>query len=187
MDKIIEDEIDTTTADETDCNTDSASNMSSDIELDYDKKHNVLKAKYNDKIIDMRFNKECKSKEDALNIMLMKYLSNIQAHRKSASDYYKKMQENDELKQKIKDGKAKWFQDNKEKLRQQQVERYNTDLDYRQRVIDKNKRAYDKKTEGAEKQKRGRKPKLIEKNDNIEVAKRPRGRPPKKTTNMIIC
>ena len=176
MEKVIEEEIETT-ADEKDNHVDSASNVSSDVELDYDDKHNVLKAKYNDTIIDMRCNKGCKTKEDALNIMLMKYLSQIQSHRKSASEYYKKIQENDGLKQKTKEAKAKWFQDNKDKLRQHQLEKYNNDPEFRQRVIDKNKRAYDRKTEGVEKQKRGRKP--LEKLDNKAVEKKPRGRPKK--------
>ena len=46
-----DDELETTTADETDIN-DSLSNCSSDVELDFDKTNKILKAKLNDKVIE---------------------------------------------------------------------------------------------------------------------------------------
>jgi hypothetical protein len=171
-----------TTADEKEGVVDSSSNNSSDVELDYDANHNILKAKYNDKIIDMRFNKDCKTKQEALNKMLLKYLASIETQRKRSAEYYKKIQGNGETKQNTKDAKAQWFQNNKERLRQQQADKYNNDHEYRQRVIDKTKRAYNKRTDGVEKQKRGRKP--LDKTDATELIKKRRGRPPKKTLTI---
>ena len=75
MAKVEETEIDTT-ADEKGYGNENSSNRSnSDVELDYDEKHRILKAKYNDKVIDVRFKENCKTMEDALSHMLIKYLS----------------------------------------------------------------------------------------------------------------
>ena len=170
------------TTDETDNHIDNLSHSNSDIELDYDKKHRILKTKINDKFIDIKFNKECKTKEEALNIMLIKYLEGIEAKRKNSASHYQKSQIDDDMKQRAKNTKATWYQQNKEYLRQQLLEKYQNDPEYRQRVNDKNKRAYDKKNDGIEKQKRGRK--RLDKSHIIEIEKNPRGRP-KRVINPI--
>ena len=54
-------------------------------------KKRILKTKINDKIIDIKFNKDCETKEDALNIMLIKYIENIEARRKINALNYQKM------------------------------------------------------------------------------------------------
>ena len=148
----------------------------SDIELDYDKKHHILKTKLNDKIIDIKFNKDCKTKEEALNIMLIKYIENIDTRRKNSASNYQKYQNNDDTKQRIQNAKALWYQQNKEHLRQRQLNNYQNDPEYKQRVNDKNKRAYDKKNDGIEKQKRGRK-RLDKPQPIIDIEKKTRGRP----------
>ena len=177
MAKVEEAEIDTTADEKGYGNENSSNSSNSDIELDYDEKHRILKARYNDKVIDVRFKENCKTKEDALNHMLIKYLSQIELQRKTSQAYCKKMKEDKALTMKVRECKAKWFQDNKERLREQQSRRYNNDDEFRQRIIDKNKRAYDKKTEGVENKKRGRK--LIPKPvlTDTDIPKRPRGRP----------
>jgi hypothetical protein len=177
MAKVQETDIDTT-ADEKGYGNEVSSNSSnSDVELDYDKKHRILKAKYNDKVIDVKFKENCKTMEDALNHMLIKYLSQIELQRKTSQAYCKRVKEDKELTMKVKECKAKWFQDNKERLREQQLNKYTNDDEFRQRIIDKNKRAYDKKTEGVEKKKRGRKtiPKPVP--TDTDIPRRPRGRP----------
>jgi hypothetical protein len=158
MAKVQETDIDTT-ADEKGYGNEVSSNSSnSDVELDYDKKHRILKAKYNDKVIDVKFKENCKTMEDALNHMLIKYLSQIELQRKTSQAYCKRVKEDKELTMKVKECKAKWFQDNKERLREQQLNKYTNDDEFRQRIIDKNKRAYDKKTEGVEKKNEAGKP-----------------------------
>ena len=62
-------------------------------------------------------------------------------------------------------------------MRIKQLTNYNNDPEYKQWINDKNKKAYDKKTDGIEKQKRGRKP--LNKPPIIDVEKKPRGRPKK--------
>jgi hypothetical protein len=151
MAKVDETDIDTTADEKGYGNENSSNSSNSDVELDYDEKHRILKAKYNDKVIDVRFKENCKTMEDALNHMLIKYLSQIELQRKTSQAYCKRVKEDNELTMKVKECKAKWFQDNKERLREQQLNRYTNDDEFRQRIIDKNKRAYDKKTEGVEK------------------------------------
>ena len=170
-----DDELETTTADETDIN-DSLSNCSSDVELDFDKTNKILKAKLNDKVIDIRFNNNCKSKQEALNNLLVKYLSDIDNRRTRSIEYYNKVRDDEEFKHKNKEYKAKWFQVNKEKLRQEAFEKYKNDPEYRNRQIDKAKRAYAKRTADIPKMKRGRKPKQIIV-DETPKERRPRGRP----------
>ena len=171
------DDDDQTTADEKDnyIENSSNSNNSSDVELDYDKKHSVLKTKLNDRVIDIKFNNKCNTTEEALNIMLIRYIEGIEAKRKNSAFHYQKCQNDDGMKQRAKNTKAAWYQQNKESLRQQQLDKYQSDPEYRQRVNDKNKRAYDKTNDGIEKQKRGRK--QLDKSHIIEVTKNPRGRP----------
>ena len=62
MAKNNDDELETTTADETDIN-DSLSNCSSDVELDFNKTKKILKAKCTNKVIDIRFHNNCESKQ----------------------------------------------------------------------------------------------------------------------------
>ena len=50
--------------------------------------------------------------------------------------------------------KSAWFQENKDRIRQQQLERYNNDDEYKIKMLQKSKRAYEKRTEGVEKQQR---------------------------------
>ena len=154
MAKVVEDEVETT-ADEAGYGNESSSNSSnSDVEFDYDTKHRILKVKFNDKVIE-RFKENCKTMEDALNHMLIKYLSQIELQRKTSQAYCQRVKEDKELPMKVKECKAKWFQDNKERLRERQLNRYNNDDEFRQQLIDKNTRAYDKKTEGVEKKNEG--------------------------------
>ena len=152
-----------------------SSNCSSDVELDYDKKHSILKAKLNDKVIDIKFDSYCKSKQEALNNLLVKYLSDIDSRRTRSIEYYRKFKDDDEYRQRLKSYKAKWFQLNKEKLRQEALDKYKNDEEYRQRLNDKNKRAYARRTEGIEKKKRGRKPK--ERDDETPKERKNRGKP----------
>ena len=104
-----------------------------------------------------------------------KSLSDIDNRRTRSIEYYNKVRNDDDFKHKIKEYKAKWFQVNKEKLRQEAFDKYKNDPEYRNRQIDKAKKAYAKRTEGIEKKKRGRKPK--ERVDEIPKERRPRGRP----------
>ena len=184
MAKVQETDVDTTADEKGYVNEDSSNSSNSDVELDYDEKHRILKAKYNDKVIDVRFKENCKTKEDALNHMLIKYFSQIELQRKTSQAYCKRIKEDKQLTMKVKECKAKWFQDNKERLREQQLNRYTNDDEFRQRIIDKNKRAYDKKTEGVEKKKRGRKtiPKPVP--TGTDIPRRPRGRPAIKNTTL---
>ena len=85
------------------------------------------------------------------------------------------MKGDEEFKTRLKEYKAKWFQANKDRLRKEATEKYQNDTDFRQRLNDKNKRSYAKRTQGVEKQKRGRKPKEIQAETPKE--RRPRGRP----------
>lgn len=173
MAKLNQDDMETT-ADEQDYN-EASSNCSSDVELDYDKTRKVLKAKINDKTIDIRISGDCKSKNEALNSLFLKYLSDIDMRRARSNDYYNKVKDNEEFKSRLKEYKGKWFQANKERLRNEATEKYKNDPDFRQRLNDKNKRSYARRTEGVEKQKRGRKPKETQTETTTE--RRPRGRP----------
>ena len=70
------------------------------------KKHRILKTKLNDKIIDIKFNKDCETKEDALNIMLKKYIEHIDTRRKSSASHYQKCQNNEDMKQRAQKNKG---------------------------------------------------------------------------------
>ena len=109
--------------------------------------------------------------------MLIKYIKHIETRRKNNTSNYQKHQNNDDTKQRRQHTKALWYQNNKEHLRQKQLTNYHNDPDYKQRLNDKNKRAYDKKNDGVVRQKRGRKP--LNKPPITDVEKRPRGRPKK--------
>ena len=109
------------------------------------KKHRILKTKLNDQIIDIKFNKDCQTKEEALNIMLKKYIENIEARRKTSALSYQKCQNNEDMKQRTQNAKALWYQQNKEYLRRKRIHNYKNDPEYKQQIADKNKRAYDKK------------------------------------------
>ena len=72
------------------CEIDEQNNLcnslsNSNIELNYDTQHNILKTKINDKIIDIKFNKDCETKEKALYIMLIKYIKHIAKKRKNTN------------------------------------------------------------------------------------------------------
>ena len=94
MAKLNQDDMETT-ADEQDYN-EASSNYSSDVELDYDKNHKVLKAKLNDRIIDIRIGGDCKSKNEALNNLFLKYLSDIETRRARSNCYYNKVKDDEE-------------------------------------------------------------------------------------------
>ncbi len=162
-----------TTADEKGFWSDSSSN--SDVELNYDRKRGVLKARLDDKVFDVKFTKKYETKEELFKDMLKTYLTQVESHRRHSTEYLSKLNQNEEWKTKLKASKSAWYQDNKERLRKQQLDRYTTDEAYRARVIEKNHRAYVKRTEGVEKQKRGRKPKPKQEGEPIET--KPRGRP----------
>lgn len=141
-----------------------------------DTKYNILKTKINDDIINIKINKNCETKADALGILLIKYIKHIEAKRKNGVLNYQKR--SDKTREKTQTTKALWYQNNKERLRIKQLTNYNNDPEYKQWINDKNKKAYDKKTDGIEKQKRGRKP--SDKQPIItDIEKRPRGRPKK--------
>ena len=108
--------------------------------------------------------------------MLKKYLRQIEIQRKHSNQYSNKIHNDETLKMKNQAIKSAWFQENKDRLRQQQLERYNNDDEYKMKMLQKSKRAYEKRTEGVEKQKRGRKPKPS--NPEAETkSPNPRGRP----------
>lgn len=170
-DIIIKDEIETS-ADENGVFSDS----SSDIEIKYDKQQRKLTARLDDELFDVKFQKKYNTQNDLLKDMLKKYLRQIETQRKHSNQYASKINNDETLKLKNQATKSAWFQENKDRLRQLQLERYNHDEDYRFKTLQKSKRAYEKRTEGVEKQKRGRKPKPIDPEAQPQIPK-PRGRP----------
>ena len=167
----IKDEIETT-ADENGVFSDSGS----DIEIKYDKQQRTLTAKLDDELFDVKFKKKYDTQNDLIKDMLKKYLRQIETQRKHSHQYANKINNDETLKQKNQAIKSAWFQENKDRLRQQQLERYNNDEEYKIKMLQKSKRAYDKRTEGVEKHKRGRKPKPIDPEAEIK-SPNPRGRP----------
>ena len=77
-----------------------------------------------------------------------KYVRRIETQRKHSNQYASKMNNDDILKLKNQPTKSAWFQENKDRLRQRQLERYTHDDEYRLKTLQKNKskRAYGKRT-----------------------------------------
>ena len=169
-DIIMNDEIETS-ADENGVFSDSGS----DIEITYDKQQRKLTAQLDDELFDVKF-KKYDTQNDLIKDMLKKYLRQIETQRKHSNQYASKMNNDETLKLKNQATKSAWFQENKDRLRQRQLERYSYDEDYRFKMLQKSKRAYEKRTDGVEKQKRGRKPKPIDPEAKPQIPK-PRGRP----------
>lgn len=129
------------------------------VEFDYDNDHSMLKVKFDDKVIDIKVNKDVNNKEEAMNDIMMKYVKQLEVKRTNSAVYAKRMATDEQYQEKAKQYKSQWFQDNKERLKGEQLEKYKNVPEYRERINQKNKRAYERRTEGVEKQKRGRKPK----------------------------
>ncbi len=150
------------------------SDSSLDLEIKYDKQQRKLTAKLDDELFDVKFKKKYDTQHDLLKDMLKKYLRQIETQRKHSNQYANKLNNDETLKLKNQATKSTWFQENKDRLRQRQLERYNNDEEYKIKTLQKSKRAYEKRTLGIEKQKRGRKPIDPAPKPNIP---KPRGRP----------
>ena len=69
--------------------------------------------------------------------MLKKYLRQIEIQRKHSNQYSNKIHNDETLKMKNQAIKSAWLQENKDRLRQQQLERYNNDDAYKQKCYKK--------------------------------------------------
>ena len=107
------------------------SDSSSDIEIKYDKQQQKLTARLDDELFDVKFQKKYNTQNDLLKDMFNKYLRQIETQRKHSNQYASKINNDETLKLKNQATKSAWFQENKDRLRQRQLEWYNHDEEYR--------------------------------------------------------
>lgn len=100
--------------------------------------------------------------------------------RQRAYQYYLKVKDNPEYKDKVSIRKHDYYINNKDLLREKERYRYQNNVEYHDRVRARARALYKEKTADTPKQKRGRKPKpREEENDELSLTKPRRGRPPK--------
>jgi hypothetical protein len=109
-----------------------------------------------------------------------KYLKEAKVQRQRAYQYYLKVKDNPDYKEKVSIRKHEYYINNKDLLREKERYRYQNNVEYHDRVRARARALYKEKTADIPKQKRGRKAKpRAEDNDEQSLPKPRRGRPPK--------
>jgi len=94
--------------------------------------------------------------------MAGKYVSNMKLQRERAYNYYIRVKDTPEYKARARSIKARHYQNNKDRIRQQEKDKYNDNDEFRERMKELSRLKYKAKTENIPKLKRGRKPKMLE-------------------------
>ena len=115
--------------------------------------------------------------DEALRNLGKKYLANAEVQRQRAYNYYLKVKDTDEFKQRLKIAKQQYYLNNKTEIRERERQTYMNDTEYHDKIREKAKLKYKEKTADKIPQKRGRKPKPVDEN----AKPKPRGRPRKKS------
>jgi len=112
-----------------------------------------------------------------------KKLEEAKLQRQRAYQYYLKVKDNPDYKEKISIRKHEYYIKNKDLLRERERYRYQNNVEYHDRVRARARALYKEKTADIPKQKRGRKPKpRAEENDEQPLPKPRKGRPSKTKT-----
>ena len=104
-----------------------------------------------------------------------KYLTLSALQRTRAYNYYTKMKDADEFKNRIHTVKQVYYQRHKDEIREKEKHRYSNDENYHTKVRERARQKYLEKTEDIPKKKRGRKPKPVD--ESVVSIPKPRGRP----------
>ena len=91
-----------------------------------------------------------------------KYMSNTKLQRERAYKYYIRVKDTPEYKARARSIKASHYQNNNDRIRQQEKDKYNDNDGFRERMKELSRLKYKAKTENVVKLKRGRKPKNLE-------------------------
>ena len=105
-----------------------------------------------------------------------KYLTLSALQRKRAYNYYVKMKDTEEFKNRMHTTKQLYYQRHKDEIREKERYRYSNDEDYHIKVRERARQKYLEQTADIPKNKRGRKPKPID--ESVVSIPKPRGRPP---------
>jgi len=105
-----------------------------------------------------------------------KYLTLSALQRERAYNYYVKMKDTDEFKNRIHTTKQLYYQRHKDEIREKERSRYSNDEDYHIKVRERARQKYLEKEASIPKNKRGRKPKPVD--ESVVSIPKPRGRPP---------
>lgn len=109
-----------------------------------------------------------------------KKLEEAKLQRQRAYQYYLKVKDNPDYKEKVSIRKHEYYIKNKDLLRERARDKYQNNVDYHDRVRARARALYKEKTADIPKQKKGRKPKLrTEENDEQPLPKPRKGRPSK--------
>ena len=111
-----------------------------------------------------------------------KYLSISDAQRDRAYNYYLKLKDTDEFKQRVKQNKQIYYQTHKDIIREKERQRYANDTAYHDQIRERARQKYLDENKDKPKLKRGRKPKPI--NENTISTPKGRGRPPLKPNDL---
>jgi len=65
-------------------------------------------------VIGIKINSNCKSAQEALNSLVLKYLSDMDSIRSRSNEDYNQLKDDDDSRQRLKEYKANWLQANKE-------------------------------------------------------------------------
>ena len=113
-----------------------------------------------------------------------KYLKQAEEQRLRAYNYYLKIKDDPDYKEKVKLRKHEYYINNKENLREKEKFRYHNNIEYHDKKRARARELYKQKTADIVKMKRGRRPKPKPENDDEIKVVRPRGRP-KKNTDIV--
>ena len=105
-----------------------------------------------------------------------KYLTLSALQRKRAYNYYVKMKDTDEFKNRIHTTKQVYYERHKDEIREKERYKYAHDEDYHIKIRERARQKYLEKNADIPKNKRGRKPKPFD--ESVVSIPRPRGRPP---------
>ena len=104
-----------------------------------------------------------------------KYIQMRDSQRERAYNYYVKMKDNEDFKERLKANKQSYYQKHKDSIREKERTKYINNTEYHDKIRERAKQKYLEKSVDIPKTKRGRKPKPVDEN-NISIPKR-RGRP----------
>ena len=112
-----------------------------------------------------------------------KHIAQTQLQRQRAYQYYLRVKDSPDYKEKVKLRKHEYYINNKELLRVKERFRYQNNVEYHDRVRARARELYKEHTKDIPKQKRGRKPKPKDEASGETTPPKPKGRPPKTKVN----
>jgi hypothetical protein len=98
----------------------------SDLQITYDKHRGALQAHVDGESYTVILSKRYENQDEMLKDLVRRYLRNIDASRARNRQYASRIRNDEEMRLRYKEMRAAWFQQNKERLRQRQNERYNS-------------------------------------------------------------